>query len=110
MEPRRVGDRTVVALTRQPGGPQAYKMVIPAGHGEPEPRAHEGYEWLYVLSGRLRLVLAEHDVVLTPGEAAEFDTRVPHWFGAAGDAPVEILSLFGKQGERMHVRARPKGR
>jgi transcriptional regulator with XRE-family HTH domain len=110
MEPRQFGDRTVVALTRQPGGPQAYKMVIPAGHCEPEPRAHEGYEWLYVLSGRLRLVLAEHDVVLTPGEAAEFDTRVPHWFGAAGNAPVEILSLFGKQGERMHVRARPKGR
>jgi len=108
MDPRRVGDRTVVALTRQPGGPQAYKMIIPASTCEPEPRTHEGYEWLYVLSGRLRLILADHDVVLTPGEAAEFDTRLPHWFGAAGDTPAEILSLFGKQGERMHVRARPK--
>jgi transcriptional regulator with XRE-family HTH domain len=108
MEPRRVGDRTVVALTRQPGGLQAYKMVIPPSRGKPEPRTHEGYEWLYVLSGRLRLVLAEHDIVLTSGEAAEFDTRLPHWFGPAGKEPVEILSLFGKQGERMHVRAKPK--
>jgi transcriptional regulator with XRE-family HTH domain len=108
MEPRRVGDRTVVALTRQPGGLQAYKMIIPPTRSTPDPRTHEGYEWLFVLSGRLRLVLAEHDIVLTPGEAAEFDTRLPHWFGSADDAPVEILSLFGKQGERMHVRAKPK--
>jgi transcriptional regulator with XRE-family HTH domain len=107
-EPRTLGDRTVVALTRQPGSPQAYKMVIPFSGDEPDPRTHEGYEWLYVLSGRLRLVLADQDVVLGQGEAAEFDTRLPHWFGAAGGHPVEILSLFGKQGERMHVRARPR--
>jgi len=96
-------------LSRRPGGLQAYKLVIPAGSDRrvPDPRSHEGYEWLYVLDGRLRVVLGEHDVVLTPGEAAEFDTRVPHWFGAAGPGAVELLSLFGPQGERMHVRARP---
>jgi quercetin dioxygenase-like cupin family protein len=100
---------TMVPLTRRAGGIQAYKMVLPPGErGEPDPRTHEGYEWLYVLNGRLRLVLGEHDIVLTPGEAAEFDTHVPHWFGPAGDETVEILSLFGKQGERAHVRARPK--
>ena len=108
LEPRRNGDRTVVPLTRQPGGLQAYKMIIPVSTAEPDLRTHEGYEWLYVLSGRLRLVLATHDVVLAQGEAAEFDTRLPHWFGAAGEHPVEILSLFGKQGERIHVRARSK--
>jgi transcriptional regulator with XRE-family HTH domain len=107
-EPKLIGDRTVVALTRQPGGLQAYKMIIPPSAERPEQRTHEGYEWLYVLSGRLRLLLATQDVVLTSGEAAEFDTRLPHWFGAADERPVEILSLFGKQGERMHVRARPR--
>jgi mannose-6-phosphate isomerase-like protein (cupin superfamily) len=69
---------------------------------------HDGYEWLYVLSGHLRLVLADHDLTLGPGEAAEFDTRVSHWFGSADRSPVEILSLFGRHGERMHVRARPR--
>jgi transcriptional regulator with XRE-family HTH domain len=100
---------TVLPLTRRAGGIQAYKYVIPASSRRqgPEPQTHEGYEWLYVLNGRLRLVLGEHDLVLSPGEAAEFDTRVPHWFGAAGDEAVEFLSLFGKQGERAHVRARP---
>jgi transcriptional regulator with XRE-family HTH domain len=101
---------TMIPLTRRAGGLQAYKWVIPpAGSPKtPDLRTHEGYEWLYVLSGRLRLVLGEHDLILTPGEAAEFDTRVPHWFNNAGPDAVEVLALFGPQGERMHVRARPK--
>lgn len=107
-EPIVRGGRTMLPLTRRPGGLQAYKVVDRPGACEPEPRTHEGYEWLYVLAGRLRLLLGEHDVVLGAGEAAEFDTRVPHWFGSATDQPVEFLSLFGPQGERMHVRARPK--
>lgn len=101
--------QTVVPLTRQPGGLRAFKLVIPANWPDspPEQRRHEGYEWLYVLSGRLRLLLAEHDVVLTAGEVAEFDTRLPHFFGNPGPGPAEVLSLFGPQGERIHVRARP---
>jgi transcriptional regulator with XRE-family HTH domain len=99
---------TVVPLTRRAGGIQAWKLVVPGGRREPDPRAHEGYEWLYVLDGRLRLVLGDQEVELGPGEAAEFDTRVPHWFGPAGDAPVELISLFGPQGERAHLRARPR--
>ena len=103
--PRNRNGRTVVPLTRQPGGIQAWKTVIPPERGEPKLRTHEGYEWLYVLAGRVRLLLADHDITLGPGEAAEFDTRVPHWFGPAGDQPVEILSLLGRRGERIHVRA-----
>ncbi len=101
---------TMVPLTRRAGGIQAYKLVIPAGSNrrEPDPKTHEGYEWLYVLNGRLRVLLGERDLTLTPGEAAEFDTRVPHWFGGADAQPVEFLSLFGSQGERAHLRARPK--
>jgi transcriptional regulator with XRE-family HTH domain len=100
--------RTYWPLTRQPGGLQAYKVLVPQRTEEPELRTHEGYEWLYVLAGRLRVVLGEHDVVMSAGEAAEFDTRVPHWFGSTGEGPAEFLSLFGPQGERMHVRAKPK--
>ncbi|MEU3754304.1 XRE family transcriptional regulator [Streptomyces olivoreticuli] len=108
MKPVERGGATVVPLTRQPGGLQAFKMVIGTTRSTPELRTHDGYEWLYVLSGALRLVLAEHDIVLKVGEAAEFDTRLPHWFGSTGKAPVEVLSLFGPQGERMHVRAQPR--
>lgn len=101
--------QTILPLTRRPGGIQAFKHIIPPNmpEREPNPQAHEGYEWLYVLNGRLRLILGEHDVILLPGEVAEFDTHVPHWFGNPGPGPAEFLSLFGPQGERAHVRARP---
>jgi transcriptional regulator with XRE-family HTH domain len=106
-----ISGMTIVPLSRQPGSMHAFKHIIAAGPvPEPTPQTHEGYEWLYVLSGRLRLILGEHDLVLTQGEVAEFDTRTPHWFGSADGAPVEILTIFGHQGERMHVRARPKKR
>lgn len=101
---------TAIPLTRRPGGVQAFKMVLD-GHlrgTEPDPQVHEGYEWLYILNGSLRLVLGDNDFVLGPGEAAEFDTRTPHWFASADGRSVELISLFGQQGERMHVRARPK--
>lgn len=104
--------QTFIPLTRHLGGLHAYKQIMPPGREDdtrPEQRVHEGYEWLYVLSGRLRLALGEHDLVLTAGEAAEFDTRTPHGFANAGPQPVEFISLFGAQGERLHVRARPAG-
>ncbi|KUL51954.1 XRE family transcriptional regulator [Streptomyces sp. NRRL F-4489] len=110
LKPRNMHGTTVLPLTRHPGPLQTFKMVIPADRNSPDLRTHEGYEWLYVLAGRLRLVLADHDLVMGPGEAAEFDTRLPHWFGSTGDGPVEVLSLFGRQGERIHVRAQPRSR
>jgi transcriptional regulator with XRE-family HTH domain len=104
--------RTFLPLTRRPGGLQAFKIVFPPQpkDGDPELKTHDGYEWLYVLSGRLRLLLGTHDLVLTPGEAAEFDTRVPHALLNPGPGPAESLILFGPQGERVHVRARPAAR
>ncbi|AWI29971.1 XRE family transcriptional regulator [Streptomyces sp. ICN441] len=110
VKPHTVNGNVVLPLTRQPGPLQSYKMVLPATRDTPELCTHEGYEWLYVLSGRLRLVLADHDLVLGPGEVAEFETRLPHWFGSTGKGPVEVLSIFGRQGERMHLRARPARR
>jgi hypothetical protein len=56
------------------------------------------------------MVLGEHDIVLEPGEVAEFDTRLPHWFGGADERGVEFLSIFGREGERMHIRARTTDR
>ena len=102
---------TIIPLSRRPGGVQAWKMVFPAGWPgrTPEPQVHEGYEWLYVLSGDLRLLLGQTTVTLRPGEVAEFDTHVPHAFWNPSAQPAEVLSLFGPQGERLHVRARPAG-
>jgi quercetin dioxygenase-like cupin family protein len=68
---------------------------------------HEGRDWIYVLAGQLRLVLGQRDFVIKPGEAAEFSTWTPHWFGGAHphQGPVEAIVIFGPNGERVHLHA-----
>ena len=77
----------------------------PGDQSKPRAAVHDGYEWLYVLAGRMRLVLGDQDLVLGQGEVVEFDTTLPHWFGSTGEGAAEVLSIFGRPGERMHVRA-----
>lgn len=123
--PRAVPDPRVSRTTREVEGiryeslspasspVQTFKVTFPpheAGVAAvPKPKVHDGQEWLYVISGRLRLVLGDQEVTLGPGEAAEFDTRVPHWLSSAGRAPTEVVSIFSKEGTRIHLRARPAG-
>ena len=104
LKPGRVKGRIVIPLTREPEGRQAWKIVIPTSKATPEPRAHEGLEWIYVLSGDVRFVLGDQDLVLHTGDVAEFDTLVPHWFGSTGKDPSEILSISTDPGERMNLR------
>lgn len=103
---------TWVPLTQRPGGVQTAKLIMPVGYPDEElqPRTHEGYEWVYVLNGKVRLLLGEHDLELQAGEVAEFDTHTPHAFGNAGQVPAEMLMLVGPQGQRAHTRARPVGK
>jgi transcriptional regulator with XRE-family HTH domain len=99
--------RTYVPLSRRPGGLQAFKIIVPPQDPPTPsvPKVHEGYEWIYVLSGRLHLVLGQRVLDLGAGEVVEFDTRTPHVIANQSDHPTEILALFGPQGERMHVRS-----
>jgi transcriptional regulator with XRE-family HTH domain len=92
-------------LTRQAaGGLHAFKIRISARRRTPpdDLPVHEGQDWMYVLSGRLRLILGERDFAVKPGEAVEFSTWTPHWFGAV-DGPVEAITIFGIHGERLHL-------
>lgn len=97
-------DGDVPADGRSDGGVQAWKIVVPAAQTTPNPRRHDGFEWPCVLSGRLRVVLGDRDLALGVGEAVEFDTQAPHRFGSAGEGPVEVLSIFGRPGERVVLR------
>ncbi|MFJ8150249.1 helix-turn-helix domain-containing protein [Streptomyces sp. NPDC096048] len=95
----------LVPLTQYPGRVQVFKQIL--APRQPELVTHEGYEWLYVLAGRLRLILGTQDFTLRPGEVVEFDTTEPHWFGPADTNTVEILHLFGPRGDQAIVRVRP---
>ncbi len=105
--------RTIRGLTMWPltnrgpaGGLHAFKIRVSAQRRTPpDPLpVHEGHDWLYVLDGRLRLLLGDEDLVIESGEAVEFSTWTPHWFGAI-DGPVELIAILGPQGERVHLHA-----
>jgi transcriptional regulator with XRE-family HTH domain len=86
------------------GGLHAFKVRISVRRRKPpaELPVHEGRDWTYVLSGRLRLILGERDFTIGPGEAVEFSTWTPHWFGVV-EEPVEAIMIFGAHGERLHL-------
>lgn len=93
------------------GSPVAtYKITYPPRDAAPPPRVHEGYEWLYVLTGRLRLSLDSRELILTRGEAAEFDTRIPHSISAASGRPAEVISIFNEDGVQLHTHTSGEGR
>jgi transcriptional regulator with XRE-family HTH domain len=83
---------------------QTFKVHIPASRRRPPATlpVHEGHDWMYVLSGRMRLLLGNEDLTIEPGEAVEFVTTTPHWFGTI-DGAVDVLAMFGPHGERAHL-------
>ncbi|MCK6067968.1 MULTISPECIES: helix-turn-helix domain-containing protein [Microbacterium] len=106
-------DGMVIApLTLEHSPIKTYKVTFPPAEEAPAPRVHDGYEWVFVLSGRLRLALDGHEHLIERGEAAEFDTRTPHSLSATAEGPVEVVSIFSASGERIHTRgveAQPDG-
>lgn len=99
-------DGLTIAPLAPEGSPiHTYRITYPPVDALPDLRVHDGYEWLYVLSGRLRLRLGDQDLSLTRGEAAEFDTRTPHSISAAGSRPAVVISIFNEEGARMHTHA-----
>lgn len=86
------------------GGLQAFKIRVSARRRTPpeELPVHDGQDWMYVLSGRMRLILGERDFTIKSGEAVEFSTWTPHWFGSV-DGPVEAVAIFGPHGEKLHL-------
>jgi transcriptional regulator with XRE-family HTH domain len=100
----------VIAPLAPEGAPiETFKITYPPVKRPPKPKVHDGYEWLYVIAGKLRLILGDQDLVLTRGEAAEFDTRIPHSMSAVGTRPAQVLSIFNHSGMKMHTHtAEPK--
>ncbi|GAA2517535.1 helix-turn-helix domain-containing protein [Rarobacter incanus] len=88
-----------------PGSPiQTAKITLLARRDPPALRTHSGYEWLYVLAGRVLVRLGGNSITLLRGEAAEFDTSVPHSISAAGGKQAQIISIFNEEGARIHTR------
>ncbi|MCX4830721.1 XRE family transcriptional regulator [Streptomyces sp. NBC_01016] len=91
MEPTEAGGWTY----RQAGSPgrgmQALQVHAPYGSQGDVVRVHPGEEWLYVLSGRLRLRLGDTSYLLDPGDSSHFDSLTPHRIAAVDQGGVDFL-------------------
>lgn len=103
--PQRHAGLTIWPLTRRgTSGLHAHRVLVSPGRTvPPDPLpVHEGHDWIYVLQGRMRLLLGEADLIISPGEVVEFTTWTPHWFGAV-EEPVELILILGPEGAHQHL-------
>ena len=70
---------------------QPLRVRIPCDRRGDEHFHHEGEEWIYVLTGRLTLSLAGSVYELDAGDAAHFDSQIPHRLIAREGTDVEVL-------------------
>ncbi|MFC9930404.1 helix-turn-helix domain-containing protein [Streptomyces sp. NPDC127190] len=91
MEPTRAGGWTYVQAGAPGRGMQALRVRVPYGSQGDIVRVHPGEEWLYVLTGRLRLRLGDTAHLLGPGDSAHFDSLTPHRLAAEDPDGVELL-------------------
>lgn len=100
--PSQVEGLTTWALSRPDSSTVAVKTRVEPTAARPHQRVHPGHDWLFVLSGRLLLLLGDREITVEAGEAAEFATMTPHAFTAV-DGPAELLMIFDRDGQRAHV-------
>lgn len=94
--------QTMWILSRPSGSTGALKLRIEPSSSAPQPKVHPGHDWFFVTEGRISLTLGEREILVEAGEAAEFDTMTPHAFTAV-DGPAELIMIFDKDGQRVHV-------
>ncbi len=88
------GDIAVQVLTPRsviPGMYAARYRLSPASSGV-RPVQHDGHDWLYVLSGQLRIEFEQDAVTLSSGDSVSFSSNLPHLLVAPG-AAAEFLAV-----------------
>jgi len=109
----RLGERKEEFSMHQAGDKPASHNYFPLGKGKtdrhmepffiemnPEPEedkklsAHEGEEFIVVVSGQVQLVYGRETSILGPGDSLYYNSVVPHNLSAAGDTPASIYAVL----------------
>jgi transcriptional regulator with XRE-family HTH domain len=103
-EPRRESNGLAIATCSGYAGSSAIdalRITVPADRPAPVPARHPGEEWIYVLSGTLRLEYDGDAYFLEPGTAVHFNAELPHRLGAE-KSTVEVLLVTAKPSRNLH--------
>ena len=82
---------TPLSNLQHEAGMQPIRVTVPARREGDEMYRHDGEEWLFVLSGTLRLALADEVYTLRPGDTAHFDAWVPHRLSALHGTDADLI-------------------
>jgi transcriptional regulator with XRE-family HTH domain len=82
-----------LTTTSQPGVEFLFVVYDVGGASSPGDtyQNHSGYEWGYVISGVLEVIIGFDRYVLQPGDAVSLDSSMPHRLANIGDTPVHAI-------------------
>lgn len=68
--------------------------LSPVQSSQIEPNQHIGEEILFVLEGKVKVKLIEHEEILNPGDSIYYDSTMPHIVSCYGEEPATILAVI----------------
>ncbi len=71
-----------------------YIEIMPDKGDERTTSSHQGEEFMLVLKGELLVVYGRESHILKQGDTIYYNSIVPHYVGAHGDGPAEILAII----------------
>jgi transcriptional regulator with XRE-family HTH domain len=76
---------------------EPFLVTVEPKDEEPVLHAHEGQEFNYILSGRMRLYLENISYELSAGDSLYFNAAVPHAMRALDNQPTQFLAVVMNQ-------------
>ena len=74
---------------------KAFRVAVEAGkHHEGVGYQHEGEEFVYVLAGRVEIMVGDHVNTLAPGETLHFNSGIRHNLKNIGEETAELLVVI----------------
>lgn len=70
-----------------------YVTLEPDEGAEKEAHVHAGQEFDYILSGRMRVLLAGHELILNEGDSLFYNSSSPHAMYALDGKPVTFIAV-----------------
>jgi len=72
---------------------ETFMVYIKPGSGEKKLFSHKGYEFMYIVSGHLRLYLNQDVCELQEGDTIAYNSEIPHYAESLIDGDSKVLSV-----------------
>jgi transcriptional regulator with XRE-family HTH domain len=91
-----------IATERRDKAMTPFMMTPPFSvDAEPELVSHAGEELIYVVSGDMEVIFADHAVVMTAGDSLYFNASLPHRSRSLGATPAQALVVVSDPTRRV---------